>query len=63
MGVDFSSSHRAMDARQHEQSYSAFIKIAIAACIVTAVTLAGALVPHSAQAQSIRIVALGARAG
>ena len=41
MGVDFSSSHHAMDARQHQQTYSAFIKLAITACIVVAVTLAG----------------------
>ena len=41
MGVDFSSSHHAMNARQHQQSYSAFIKLAIATCIVAAVTLAG----------------------
>ena len=41
MGVDFSSSHSAMDARQHQQTYSAFIKFAIATCVVAAVTLAG----------------------
>lgn len=41
MGVDFSSSHSAMDARQHEQSYSAFIKLAIATCLLVIVTLAG----------------------
>jgi len=41
MGVDFSSSHRAMDARQHEQTYSGFIKLAIATCAAAALTLAG----------------------
>ncbi len=41
MGVDFSRSHSAMDARQHEQTYSGFIKLAIASCIVVAVTLGG----------------------
>lgn len=40
MGVDFSSSHRAMDARQHEQTYSAFIKLVIATCVFVIVTLA-----------------------
>lgn len=40
MGVDFSSSHRAMDARQHERSYAAFIKLAIATCVFVIVTLA-----------------------
>ncbi len=40
MGVDFSSSHRAMDARQHKQTYSAFIKLVIVTCISVAGTLA-----------------------
>ena len=41
MAVDFSKSHRAMDTRQHEQTYSAFIRIVIASCILAAMTLAG----------------------
>ena len=41
MGVDFSSSHRAMDARQHKQSYTAFIKLAIASCVFVIMTLVG----------------------
>ncbi|MFQ5625256.1 MAG: aa3-type cytochrome c oxidase subunit IV [Methyloligellaceae bacterium] len=41
MGVDFSSSHHAMDARQHQQTYSAFIKLTIASCIMAALMLAG----------------------
>ncbi len=30
-----------MDARQHEQTYAAFIKLAIATCVFVIVTLAG----------------------
>jgi aa3 type cytochrome c oxidase subunit IV len=41
MGVDFSKSHRAMDARQHEQSYSAFLKLLIATCVLVIVILGG----------------------
>lgn len=41
MGVDFSKSHRAMDTRQHEQTYTAFIKLIIAGCILAVMTLAG----------------------
>ena len=41
MSVDFSKSHRAMDTRQHEQTYSSFIKILIASCVVVIVTLVG----------------------
>ena len=39
MGVDFSKSHRAMDTRQHQESYSAFIKLLMAGCVVVIVTL------------------------
>lgn len=41
MGVDFSSSHRAMDTRQHEQTYSAFIKLIVATALFVIVTLVG----------------------
>jgi len=41
MGVDFSKSHRAMDTRQHEGSYSAFIKLLVAGCVIAIVTLVG----------------------
>jgi Ni,Fe-hydrogenase I cytochrome b subunit len=43
MGVDFSSSHRAMDVKQHEETYSAFIKLVVgvgALCIVILVGMA-----------------------
>ena len=41
MGVDFSKSHRAMDTRQHEGSYSAFLKLLTATCVIVIVTLVG----------------------
>jgi len=41
MGVDFSNSHRAMDASQHTESYSSFIKLMVAGCVVVIVTLVG----------------------
>ena len=41
MGVDFSGSHRAMDAKQHKETYSWFIKLTIATCAVVIVTLVG----------------------
>ena len=39
MGVDFSKSHRAMDARQHLETYSAFNKLLVSVCIMVIVTL------------------------
>ncbi len=41
MGVDFSKGHRAMDARQHQETYSDFIKLVIASCVLVVVILAG----------------------
>lgn len=41
MGVDFSKSHRAMDANQHTETYSSFIKILVASSAVVIVTLVG----------------------
>ena len=41
MGVDFSGSHRAMDAKQHKESYSAFVNLTIATCVVVVVVLVG----------------------
>ncbi len=41
MGVDFSKSHRAMDASQHTKSYSSFIKLMVTGCVVVIVTLVG----------------------
>ncbi|MHA1165033.1 MAG: aa3-type cytochrome c oxidase subunit IV [Alphaproteobacteria bacterium] len=41
MGVNFSKSHRAMDTRQHEETYSSFIKLMVAGCVVVIVTLVG----------------------
>lgn len=41
MGVDLTKSHRAMDSKQHEYTYSAFIKLIVATCLVTIVTLVG----------------------
>jgi len=41
MGVDFTKSHRAMDVKQHEESYSSFIKLTVATCVLTIVTLVG----------------------
>lgn len=43
MGVDFSKSHRAMDVKQHEETYSAFVKLVVATiglCIVILVGMA-----------------------
>ncbi len=41
MGVDFAGSHRAMDTKQHSGTYSWFIKLVIATCVVVIVTLVG----------------------
>ena len=41
MGVDFSKSHRGMDANQHEGTYSDFIKLMVAGSVVVIVTLVG----------------------
>ena len=41
MGVDFTKSHRAMDTRQHEAAYSGFLKLLIALCVVSIITLVG----------------------
>lgn len=41
MGVDFSKSHRAMDVNQHEETYSAFIKLCVATCASVIVILIG----------------------
>lgn len=41
MGVDLSRSHHAMDIRQHEGTYSGFIKLMTALCVVVIVTLVG----------------------
>lgn len=41
MGVDFTKSHRAMDVKQHEESYSSFIKLTAATCGLVIVVLAG----------------------
>ena len=39
MGVDFSKSHRAMDAQQHEDAYSAFNTLLLSGCVVVFVAL------------------------
>ncbi len=39
--VDFSKSHHAMDSKQHEGSYSDFVKLMVAGSVVVIVTLAG----------------------
>ena len=41
MGIDFSKSHRAMDTRQHEGSYSAFLKLLTATAVLVFIILAG----------------------
>lgn len=41
MGVDFSKSHRAMDVKQHEETYSAFIKLTVATVVLCIVILVG----------------------
>lgn len=41
MSVDFSKSHRAMDVKQHQDTYSAFIKLVLATIAVVIVTLVG----------------------
>ena len=41
MGVDFSKSHRAMDVKQHEETFSAFLKLVIGFVAVVVVVLAG----------------------
>lgn len=41
MGVDFSKSHRAMNARQHLESYEAFNKVLVGTCVVVIVALVG----------------------
>ena len=41
MGVDFTTSHSAMDVRQHEGAYSGFIKLMTIICAVTILTLVG----------------------
>ncbi len=41
MGVEFSGSHRAMDSKQHTESYNWFIKLVIATSVVVIVTLVG----------------------
>ena len=41
MGVDFSGSHRAMDSKQHKESYSAFVKLTIGTCVIVVVILVG----------------------
>lgn len=41
MIIDFSKSHRAMDTRQHEQTYSSFIKLVTATALFVIVTLVG----------------------
>lgn len=41
MGVDFSKGHRAMDARQHQETYSDFVKIVVATTAFVVVTLVG----------------------
>lgn len=41
MGVDFSKSHRAMDANQHEGSYTDFVKLMVAGSVVVVMTLVG----------------------
>ena len=41
MGVDFSRGHRAMDARQHRETYSDFTKLVGAAVTLVIVILAG----------------------
>ena len=41
MGVDFSKSHRAMDVKQHEETYSSFIKLVTATCVLTIAILVG----------------------
>lgn len=41
MGIDFTKSHRAMDVKQHEATYSAFIKLVTATCALTIVILVG----------------------
>ncbi len=39
MGVDFSGSHKAMDTKQHEETYSAFIRVTIFGVVVCAAAL------------------------
>ncbi|MDA7947164.1 MAG: aa3-type cytochrome c oxidase subunit IV [Hyphomicrobiaceae bacterium] len=41
MGVDFSGSHRAMDSKQHKETYSWFIKLTVATCVIVVVVLVG----------------------
>lgn len=41
MGVDFAKSHRAMDVKQHEESYSSFVKLTVATCVLVIVILVG----------------------
>lgn len=41
MSVDFTKSRRAMDRRQHEQTYSNFLKLLIATTVLSIVVLAG----------------------
>lgn len=41
MSIDFSKSHRAMDVKQHEETYSAFIKLTVATVVLVVVILAG----------------------
>lgn len=41
MGVDFAKSHRAMDVKQHEETYSAFTKLVAGTCALVVVVLIG----------------------
>ncbi len=41
MGVDFAGSHRAMDSKQHKESYSWFMKLTIGTCVLVVVVLVG----------------------
>jgi len=41
MGVDFTNSHRAMDVQQHEAAYAGFVKLVVALCVMSILTLVG----------------------
>jgi hypothetical protein len=41
MGIDFSRSHRAMNVRQHEETYSAFTKLVASTCALVIFVLIG----------------------
>ena len=40
MAVDFSASHKAMDAREHERTYKGFVRVSVFCTLFTVAILA-----------------------